>query len=248
MIVAIVTCYNEASSIKSTLERLIAELKDIGEDFKIIIVDDGSTDGSQKIYSDFASEHEGIAETIRFDKNRGVGAVFRAGLARAVEIAKNDDDMVVIVEADGTNELELIKSMHAEIKHGAQIVVASRYLRGAEVKGVPAHRRILSRLLNVYLRQKFKRFADISDFSYFFKAMSAGAIKRAFEHYKDEFITSSGFCASPEILIKLLSLKMGISELPTKYLYQSRGESKMKVWSTVKEYVSLIRRMGKEIQ
>lgn len=247
MIVAILTCYNEAATLKSALECLLTELKNVGEDFRIIIVDDGSTDGSQKIYDEFVRKNGGKIEVVRFEQNRGVGEVFKAGFARAIEVAKSDDDVVVIVEADGTNELALIGRMRDEIKQGAGLVIASRYSNGSVITGMPQHRVALSRLLNIYLRNRFKKFARIHDFSYFFKAISAGAIRRAGEQYKNNFITSKGFAASAELVIKILRFGVKSVELPTKYFYQSRSKSKLKILATIKEYISLMRRLKGEI-
>lgn len=248
MIIAILTCYNEAKTIDSALKSLIAELNRCSEEFKIIIVDDGSTDGSQKVYDEFVQKSGGKIEVIRFEQNKGIGEVFKAGFARAVEVAKDDDDAIVIVEADGTNELELIARMRDEIKKGAGLVVASRYSQGSIVTGMPMHRKILSRLLNFYLRTRFKEFARIHDFSYFFKVISAGTLKRAFERYGKNFITSKGFPAITELTIKILALGVKTRELPTKYFYQDRGKSKLRIWATVKEYTSLVKRVRGDLK
>lgn len=247
MIIAIFPCYNEAETLRLALESLISELEKQGEEFRIIVVDDGSTDDSQKIYSEFVQKNKDKFELIRFEQNRGVGEVFKAGFAKAIEIAKEDDDAIIIVEADGTNELELISCMRDQIRKGADIVIASRYLKSSVVTGMPIHRRILSSLLNFYLRIRFKELANIHDFSYFFKAISAGAVKRALERHGKRFIISKGFPASTELTIKILALSTKSVELPTRYFYQSRGKSKLKIWTTIREYISLVKRVKMDL-
>ncbi len=246
MIVVIVACYNEAGSLYSTLNELASELGRIGEEFRIVIVDDGSTDGSPEIYERFAADHAGDVEAIRFDENRGVGAVFRAGLARAAELVREPADMVAIVEADGTNDLALLGRMRDEIRRGAGLVVASRHSKGSKVRG-KGYRVVLSRVVNRYLRSKFRHLADIREFSYFFKAVSADALRRAYERYGERFITSGGFAASAELTIKLLASGVRAVELPTEYLYQSGSSSKLRVWSTIGEYLTLTRRLKREL-
>lgn len=247
MVVAILTCYNEARTIRSVLERLSAVLESMQEEHRIVVIDDGSTDGSPRICEEFAAESGGTVEVVRFERNRGVGAVFRAGLTRALALAKAPDDMVVIVEADGTNELSLLPRMRDAVARGADLVVASRYMRGARVEGVPAHRLILSRALNLYLHRRFRRVCDITDFSYFFKAMSVRALESARKRYADELITSAGFAASSELVIKLAASGAKVVQLPTEYLYHARGESKLRVWPAVSEYIDLLARLKRTL-
>jgi len=246
MVVAILTCYNESKTLRSTLQQLLTELERLGEGFRIVIVDDGSTDASPELYRQFTSRGDGRVEAIRFDENRGIGAVFRAGLARARGLVKNPDDMIVIVEADGTNELELLGRMREETKRGAGLVVASRHSKGSSAGG-RKYRMFLSRAVSYYLRRRFRHLSDIREFSYFFKAMSAEALENAYRRYGDRLITSDGFVSSAEIVIKLLSSGTRAVEFPTRYFYQDSSKSKLRVWSTIREYLTLFRRLKRDL-
>lgn len=118
MIYAILTAYNEAEGLRALLPEMPSVVN--GHDLSIVLVDDGSTDGT----ADVAAAHG--CTVIRFDVNRGKGASLRAGLA---SIADALFDAVVLMDSDGQHDPTRIAALTEPILDGsADIVVGSRYL------------------------------------------------------------------------------------------------------------------------
>ena len=80
----IIFCYNEVVSVKIVFESVLATFKSMGvTDFEIIIVDDGSTDGSKTIISEIQKQNQAFTKAIIHDKNLGIGAALRSGYTNA---------------------------------------------------------------------------------------------------------------------------------------------------------------------
>ena len=123
----IIPCFNEKNSIESTIieiERL--ELKP--NTWELIIVDDGSDDGSQTIM-DRLSESYSWLKIVRHEKNRGYGAALKTGIRRAA------GEVIVITDADGTYPNHMIPHLIDEMTD-ADMVVGSRTGETVEYSGI----------------------------------------------------------------------------------------------------------------
>ena len=98
----VIPAYNEAKRLPPFLSRVIAFCKDSRKKYEIIIVDDGSRDGTYEIASSFRSEFSDL-EVIKNRKNRGKGFAVRRGLLRA------RGDIAVFLDADGSTEADEIE-------------------------------------------------------------------------------------------------------------------------------------------
>jgi glycosyltransferase involved in cell wall biosynthesis len=131
-IVAIIPAYNEARFIGSVVLRTKAYAN------PIIVVDDGSTDGTGKLAA------EAGALVITHTTNQGKGCALNTGLCKARAF---DPDAVVVLDADGQHHPKDISRLLEPIPRGdADIVVGSRYLAGNNQ--VPRHRRLGHRAFN----------------------------------------------------------------------------------------------------
>jgi glycosyltransferase involved in cell wall biosynthesis len=101
----VIPCYNEEDSIAQTVQSLSAALAD-SKRYEIIVVNDGSSDGTQRILAELVETHERL-NVITHRGNRGYGAALKTGISRAM------GELIAITDADGTypNEqlLELIE-------------------------------------------------------------------------------------------------------------------------------------------
>mgnify|MGYP000555706272 CR=1 FL=1 len=138
----VVPAFNEADAIRPTVETLQKVISDAGIDAEIVVVDDGSTDGTGD-----AAEAAG-ARVIRQGENRGYGFALKTG------IAETNSRFVAIIDADGTYPAEKIPEM-LKIAEGADMVVGDR---GTAMKNVPLIRRppkwVLNTLANLLARRK----------------------------------------------------------------------------------------------
>ena len=125
----IVPAFNEADVIVQT----IADLKDNAPPGKIVVIDDGSTDGTGRV-----AVSAGVM-VLRHIMNRGQGAALQTGLAYA---RQNDADLAVTFDADGQHNAKDISSLIEPITNGDyDVVLASRFLPGASAVHMPMGRK-----------------------------------------------------------------------------------------------------------
>ncbi len=123
----VVPAYNEKDGCLPVMRQLIATMEDSDLDYEIIVVDDGSTDGTSKILS----ELEGAIKVIRHSRNMGYGASLKTGIRRARHA------FIAITDADGTYPNDRLPSL-VEMMDGHDMVVGARI--GKRVK-IPLIRR-----------------------------------------------------------------------------------------------------------
>ena len=194
--------YNEEAALPELLDAVARELYATGLLGTIVIVDDGSTDRTRSVIEEWSSRLP--IEMLRHEQNRGLGETMADALRRAVELAA-PSDTVVTMDADNTHSPALVRDMLDRMQHGFDLVIASRYQSGAEVRGLGRFRHWMSdgaRLL-------FRLAAPINgvrDYTSGFRSYRAGLLQQAFARYGDRLITERGFACMAEILIKLRPL------------------------------------------
>jgi dolichol-phosphate mannosyltransferase len=136
MLSVVVPTYNEAGSVIGLAERLRAALA--GREWELVIVDDGSPDGT----ADTASA---LAPRIPVKVVRRAG---KAGLASAViaGFAAARGEILVVMDADLSHPPETVPALLAAIERGADLAVGSRYVSGGGVMDWPLKRRVVSRV------------------------------------------------------------------------------------------------------
>lgn len=235
MIYIILPIYNEAGVIKKVIGEVHQFLK--GRPYRIIAVDDGSTDGTGKILDDLARGGLAKIEKTGYMVNMNIGSVFATGIDRALETAR-DDDVIIIMESDQTSSINVIDDLVEEIqKRRFDVVIASRYQPGGGYGNFPLSRRLFSIGANYLMRMYFP-IAGISDYTIFFRGYRVGIIRKARTYFgKFGLIQSKGFVANAELLVKLSFLTKKITEVPFVYDYGKKtGKSKIDILKTINEY------------
>jgi len=236
MINIVLPVFNEEDSIRTLLENIDMTLKEYRHDYHIIMVDDGSTDGTVKIVEAF----KGIVslEILTHATNRGLGESIRTGLIRAVETS-SDNDVIITMDADNTHIPGLIMRLNRNIWEGCDVAIASRYVKNARVIGVPWRRRLLGCGASLLFRIFFP-IAGVRDYTCGYRAYRASLLKKAFAVYGREFVSEPGFACQVDILLKLRSICPIISEAPILLRYDNRRDaSKMNVKKTVSDTLGL---------
>jgi dolichol-phosphate mannosyltransferase len=240
----VLPAYNEARDVGPLLEAIDQAMFDDGLEYAIIVVDDGSVDGTLEEVERRAAFIP--VEVLRHESNRGLGETIRDGLREAATVC-SERDIIVVMDADNTHLPGLIRAMTRRIQEGADVVIASRFRSGADVRGVPLHRRLLSRGASWILRAIFP-IHGVRDYTCGYRAYRAPVLALAFERYGEEFINEDGFQCMVDILLKLRTLDVVFAEVPLILRYdQKAGASKMRVMSTVVNTLSLMarRRVGR---
>jgi dolichol-phosphate mannosyltransferase len=156
--------------------------------------------------------------------------------------SKNNDDIMIIMESDQTSEINLVKPLVSKIRdEGNDIVIASRYIKGGGYANFPFLRRVFSLVANK-LMQFYFPLINVRDYTIFFRAYRTGVLREAVKYFGQfGLIQSRSFCANAELLIKLSLFTKRINEIPFIYNYAKKGGgSKIRIFSTVLEYFSLI--------
>jgi dolichol-phosphate mannosyltransferase len=236
MIYFVIPAYNEADNLPELLSSIRTWSVSHGEHCHLIVVDDGSRDGTADILRGF---HELPLTAVSHTVNRGVHEVFRSGFAAWHELPSGTHDLVVTIEADNTSSLEILDMMVANARRGDDVVLASCYAPGGDVVGTNWFRRFLSFCANLILRCT-PGMPNVYTFSSFYRVYRAPFLSYALETYQFRFIEEQGFVCVVEMLLKFGLLNARISEVPLQLDGARRkGASKMKIIRTIHGYLKL---------
>ncbi len=237
MIYIMLPAYNEARDMDELIRRIHDAMRGNGLEYRAVVVDDGSNDGTCDVVISLQKQFP--VQLLKHEVNKGLGQALKTGFTRIASIA-DADDIVVVMDADNTHPPELIVKMNELVNNGADIVIASRYQKGAEVIGVPLYRRVLSNGAS-YMFRTMAPVKGVRDFTGGYRAYRVSLIKKALEKYGDKFITESGFSCMIDVLFKLSCFKPMIAEVPLTLNYdKKKGPSKMKIAKAIKGTLRLL--------
>jgi len=238
MLTIVLPAYNEDRSLRSLLEGIRQTLEQFHIDGRVIVVNDGSTDRTGDITRGFAGVP---VELIEWHPNRGLAESLKQGLACAIRNSQKGD-AIIIMDADNSHPPDLIPEMISKLKEGNDVVIASRYQEGSEVRGVPAVRRLLSNGAS-HLFRVLVPISGVRDYTGGYRIYDAVFLKRVFERFGDQVIQQDGFGCTLELLLRIHALKPTICEVPLILRYDLKeSESKMRIWPTIKGTLRLLGR------
>lgn len=241
MLTCLLPAYNEAHALPKLIPALGSALT--GTDYRLLVVDDGSSDGTQAIAREFASQWPVHVEP--HGQNRGLGQAMATGFAWVAAHVASKHDVVVALDADNTHPATLIAEMVAKIEGDlADVVIASRYAPGGAEVGLAWHRHVLSRGASWLLSTAFP-IPGARDYTCGFRAYRVATLERALKVYGPEgFVSQRGFACMAEILIKLHLIEARIDEVGLVLRYDLKeGASKLPVARTIHQYMGLIREL-----
>ncbi|WP_373000070.1 glycosyltransferase family 2 protein [Lutispora sp.] len=230
--------YNEEEAIPKVLDKLLF-LKDIyGDRFRILVVNDGSTDNTEEILKEYRESYDFI-NYINHNVNQGLGRAIYT-LFYHVSHKYGKGDILVTLDADNTHSPKIIPFMVDKlIKEELDVVIASRFVKGGREIGLSMERKLLSRGAAAFLKLFFP-IENVHDYSCGFRVYDVDYLDRAIMAYGGDLVTSRGFECMAEILARFSKLGVRAGEYPLVLEYNlKQGESKMKVLRTIKGYLSL---------
>lgn len=200
----ILPCLNESRTvlkcckeIKTTLDK--SEYKN---DYKILVVDNGSTDESVAIYEKNSIEYV-------VEKKRGYGNALRRG------IEETDSEYIVMLDADLSYDNETIVEIIKELEGGSDLVVGNRFKGGVQKQAMPIIHKIGSRFLTFYANLFFR--TKVHDFHCGIRGFRR---KRILECG----LKSGGFEFASEMILKAKINKLKMKEIPTKLFKDGRNK------------------------
>ena len=235
MLSIVLPAFNEAAGLGDLLTRLGKSIGDVGIPFEIIVVDDGSTDGTSAIAAQAARYLP--ARVLSHPVNRGYGGALRTGLIAAIP----NGGTVVTLDADESHDPGLILEMLEKVDAGYDLVIASRFQQGGAEIGVPWRRRLLSRCASVVFRSTLS-IAGVRDYTSGYRAYRTSLLEGMMRiRGPERFLRSTTFAAGFELLLNAVSLEARIAEIPLQLHYdRKRSTSKMRVTRDLPPYFSLL--------
>ena len=237
MIVVVLPAFNEAEALPPLLAKLARLRTQRTLALRVIIVDDGSSDGT----ADVETVGDLPLRVVRHDVNLGLGEAIKTGLLAAVKEA-GDEDVVVLMDADDTHSPALIQRMVDRIEEGSDVVIASRYLPESRVAGLSGWRSLLSAGA-AWLFRLLLPVPGVRDYTCGYRAYRAAVLRDAFARWGADFVDQPGFSCNVDILLKLSRLPIVFAEVPLILRYDRKpGASKMNVGRTALQTLRLIAR------
>ncbi|MFN7987412.1 MAG: polyprenol monophosphomannose synthase [Thermoanaerobaculia bacterium] len=216
----VVPTHNEAANLPALVARLAA-LDLGGREVGLVVVDDGSTDGTALVAEELGRAGGRVSVTLLSRPERsGLGSAYRAGYGEAL---KGSAGHFVQMDADLSHAPEAIPALLGALANGADVAVGSRWVAGGSVdERWPWGRRALSRFTNGALLPVLvgTRQADPTSG---FRAFT----RRALETIDVPGIRSDGFAFQVEVLCAVLERGLGVVEVPIRFEERSAGRSKL---------------------
>ncbi len=208
----VIPCYNEADTVVEVLRRVQA----VGLAKQIIVVDDGSTDGTRDVLAHIEAEGNPDVHVIYHERNQGKGAALVTGFAAA------SSDVILIQDADFEYDPRDYPILLKPLEEGiAKVVYGSRFLGGPR-KAMNFWNMVANRILTLTTNILYN--AILSDMETCYKVFLADVAR-------DMVIHARGFEFEPEFTAKVLKQGIRIYEVPISYNGREWNEGKKIKWT-----------------
>jgi dolichol-phosphate mannosyltransferase len=212
-VLVIIPTYDERDNIVGIIDRTLAA----SPSHDVLVVDDGSPDGTGQLVETIAAADERVHVVHRTGK-LGLGSAYLAGFEWGLE---RGYDLLVEMDADGSHTPESLPAMAERLSGGAWLVIGSRWVSGGTVVGWPRSRELLSRGGNVYARLMLG--LDVKDATAGFRVYRADALRGI----DRAAIDSKGYCFQVDMTLRVLDAGGTIVEHPITFRDRELGQSKM---------------------
>ncbi len=212
-VLVVIPTYNEAENIGAVIPRVLSACPESN----ILVVDDNSPDGTQKIVEGI-SQDDGRVRMISRSGKGGLGTAYVAGFKYAIE---NSYDYVVEMDADLSHEPAEIPRFCKALTDHADVAIGSRYAFGVSVLNWPMKRLLLSYGGNIFARVVTG--VPVNDMTSGFKAFRVDVLKSIDLHS----IRSNGYAFQVEMNVRAYRKGFKIVEVPINFTERRVGTSKM---------------------
>ncbi|HYB24301.1 MAG TPA: polyprenol monophosphomannose synthase [Solirubrobacteraceae bacterium] len=226
----ILPTYNEAENIQAIVTAAGGVLgKAAPEGFRILIVDDGSPDGTGQIADAMAAEHEWVRVLHRSEKN-GIGPAYLAGFRHALD---RDAGYVMEMDSDFSHDPADLARLLQAVRGGADLALGSRYVPGGGVEEWGLLRRFISEGGSTYARLVLG--LHVKDLTGGFKCFRRPVL----EAIDLDCVRSQGYAFQVELTYRAVQAGFRVVEVPIVFRDRQRGTSKMS-WRIAAEAMWLV--------
>lgn len=234
--IVIIPTYNE----KENIENIIRAVFKLNEPFQILIVDDGSPDGTATIVKTLQQEFPDLLHLEERTGKLGLGTAYIHGFKWAL---KNGYDFIFEMDADFShNPNDLPRLLHACREENNGMAVGSRYCKGGKVENWPFGRWLMSYFASVYVRLVL--WINVKDTTAGFACYQRQVLEKI--NLDDIWFIGYAF----QIEMKYTTLKKGFSikEVPVTFIDRVYGESKMNMGIFKEAFWGVLKLRGKKFK
>ncbi len=226
--VAVVPTYDEVDNLAALVGRLRAAVPALG----ILVVDDNSPDGTAALARSLGDEY-GDVELVERPTKLGLGSAYLTGFRRAID---GGADVIVQLDADLSHDPAVLPALLANIEHGADLAIGSRYVPGGRTVDWPWSRRWLSRWANRYAAGVLG--LAVNDATSGYRAYRAALL----EAMAFESVAAEGYGFQIEMTHRLIRAGGRVVEFPIEFRDRQAGTSKLS-GGIVSEAIGLVGRL-----
>jgi len=196
----VIPCYNEEQRLPRTIEQVERYLDRRG-DYELILVDDGSRDGTRQVMDEAAARHKSV-RVEALPRNRGKGRA----LAEGVKVSRGES--VLVTDADLSTPIEELEKLESALAAGAGVAIGSRAVKGSRVElAQPIYRVLMGKVFNLIVQVVL--LPGIWDTQCGFKLFRGDIAREVFAG-----LTTDGFGYDPEVLYLAKKKGVRIAEVP----------------------------------
>lgn len=213
-VLVIIPTYNE----KENIEHMVKKVFSLKSPFQLLIIDDGSPDGTGQIVKDLQLQFENKLHLIERKGKLGLGTAYLHGFKWAIE---HGFEYICEMDADFQHNPDDLERLYATALAGADLVIGSRYIDGVTVINWPIGRVIMSYFASAYVR--WVTGMKIMDATAGFKCYS----KKVLENIPLNKVRMRGYAFQIEMKFTTWKYGFNIVEIPIIFKDRDKGQSKM---------------------
>lgn len=222
----VIPFHNEEKNVGPMLDQVIKYARGQKWDFEIIPVNDGSSDGTAKIITSYASKYKFISPLTLTSGNNKSGNTMGKALLTGSKKAKGE--IIIWTMGDRADDPQTYGKIVKKIEEGYDLVFGSRYMLGGTWGSLDPTKAFLSSRGTILAKLIF--------------GIQVHDITNAFRGFRRELLNkikldSEGFAISPEFAIKAHLAGYKLGEVPTVYYDRVEGVSNFKLWKMSLEYL-----------
>jgi dolichol-phosphate mannosyltransferase len=222
----VIPAHNEAGCIGRTVEDLVGVLIREALAHEIVVVNDHSTDDTAAVVKALCRRFETVRCVENDDQPGGYGFAVRKGL----EVYTGDAAAVMM--GDESDSPEDLVVYHRKLCEGYDCVFGSRFIRGSQVIDYPAHKLVLNRMANAFIRLLFGiRYNDVTNAFKCYRRQVIDGVQPLLSHH---------FNLTVELPLKAIVRGYSYAVVPIRWTNRTTGVSKLKIREMGSRYMFIV--------